>query len=128
MAEAELTIVTKPHLLVEFYPEPAIDFESLRVAAPPLDSLDAEADFKDLTEEVVHRNCGQMCCEGAVQLRFSALSDNTRFPRTLVSAEICCSAVDCPLDDGGYAGDREPLEPTEPRLVQHQKIDEPKQF
>lgn len=115
-----------PHLLIEFTPETDIDFRPLKVTVPPLNNLDVEAGFKELIDEVVKRSCGQLACEGNVGLWFSPLTDSTVFPRTLLSSCIQCSAIDCPLDKGGYAGDREPVSPVGPKLAQYIEIDVPK--
>lgn len=127
MAYVDMKIQRRPFLLVEFSPDAEVDFAPLKVTAPNLECLAAESDYRELIEEVVRRNCGQVVCEGVVALRFSPLSDSTKFPRQLLSSCVNCTAIDCPLDYGGCSDDREPRIPVVPRLIQQAELDEPTQ-
>jgi len=121
MIERAMDIRRKPHSLIEYTAPANADFSPLRVAIPLLNSMAEEEDFRELAQEATHRSCGQTSCESCVVIYFEPLSDGIRFPRKMLTASIQCTVDDCPLDMGGYSGDREPRQPQPPLLSQHAK-------
>lgn len=113
---AKFEVISEPELMLKFTPSFGADFRDSTVTVPHDLSVSNEHKFEDKVKQEVRRACGHSACYAMVDLRTSEVEDS-RYYRTIESASLFCDNPECPLEEPGESGDREPRHPLPPAPV-----------
>lgn len=108
MLEHDMSVEVRANRLT-FNAELRRNFKAVELDIPKFKDVRERGEFKDAAREKVRDACGIGSCRAAVFVDFLP------FPKSYVEGgTIACGNAECPLNDGGGSGVREPLAPTGP--------------